>query len=128
MTINRVRTQRCIWEKVFKNDPSTICGRQPFKNLKWYGLLKERLSSTNFISYILCQERPQRVLAVTFYTLECGAFYSFGFAILHFMIISTFHVDFDQHFDISTERRRALEIFRLIALDLKFSNLPTATH
>ena len=24
--------------KVFKNEPSKICGRQPIKNLKWYGL------------------------------------------------------------------------------------------
>ena len=28
-----------IWVKVFKNGPSKICGRQPLKNLKWYGLL-----------------------------------------------------------------------------------------
>ena len=28
-----------IWDKVFKNGPSNICGRQPFKNLKGYGLL-----------------------------------------------------------------------------------------
>ena len=27
------------WDKVFKNGPSKICGRQPLKNLKWYGLL-----------------------------------------------------------------------------------------
>ena len=26
------------WEKVFKNEPSKIYGRQPLKNLKWYGL------------------------------------------------------------------------------------------
>ena len=32
-----------IWEKVFKNGPSEICGRQPLKNLKWYGLLKSIL-------------------------------------------------------------------------------------
>ena len=25
---------RIIWDKVFKNGPSNICGRQPFKNLK----------------------------------------------------------------------------------------------
>ena len=25
--------------KLFKNGPSKICGRQPLKNLKWYGLL-----------------------------------------------------------------------------------------
>ena len=42
--------------KVFKNGPSKICGSQPLKNLKWFGLLRKiislqtfyRLSSTNF--------------------------------------------------------------------------------
>ena len=29
-----------IWGKVFRNGPSEICGRQPLKNSKWYGLLK----------------------------------------------------------------------------------------
>ena len=29
-----------IWDKVFKNGPSKICGRQSLKNLKGYGLLK----------------------------------------------------------------------------------------
>ena len=29
-----------ILVKVFKNGPSKICGRQPLKNLKRYGLLK----------------------------------------------------------------------------------------
>ena len=28
-----------IWVKVFKNGPSKIFGRQPLKNLKWYGLV-----------------------------------------------------------------------------------------
>ena len=28
-----------IWDKVFKNRPSEICGRQPLRNLKLYGLL-----------------------------------------------------------------------------------------
>ena len=23
------------WDKVFKNEPSKICGRQPLKNLTW---------------------------------------------------------------------------------------------
>ena len=27
------------WDKIFKNGPSKICGKQPLKNLKWYGLL-----------------------------------------------------------------------------------------
>ena len=30
-----------IWDEVFKNEPSKICGRQPLKNLKEYGLLKQ---------------------------------------------------------------------------------------
>ena len=29
-----------IWGKVFKSGPSKICGRQPLKNLRGYGLLK----------------------------------------------------------------------------------------
>ena len=28
-----------IWDKVLKNEPSKICGRQSLKNLKEYGLL-----------------------------------------------------------------------------------------
>ena len=27
-----------LCDKIFKNGPSKICGRQPLKNLKWYGL------------------------------------------------------------------------------------------
>ena len=50
-----------IWDKVFKNGPSKICGRQPFKHLKGYGLLKQTLilqifkrpPSTNFTWSIL---------------------------------------------------------------------------
>ena len=30
-----------IWDKVLKNGPNKICGRQPLKNMKWYGLLKQ---------------------------------------------------------------------------------------
>ena len=40
-----------MWGKVFKNGPSKICGRQPSKNVKGYGLLKQiflRLTCTNF--------------------------------------------------------------------------------
>ena len=33
-----------IWDKVFKNGPSKICERQPLKNLKGYGLLKQTIS------------------------------------------------------------------------------------
>ena len=41
-----------IWVKAFKNGPSKICGRQPLKNVKWYGL-PGRLSSTNFTWSVL---------------------------------------------------------------------------
>ena len=27
-----------LWDNPFKKGPSRICGRQPLKNLKWYGL------------------------------------------------------------------------------------------
>ena len=40
-----------IWDKVFKNRLSKICGRQPLKNLKWYGLPQR--SSSNFTFSIL---------------------------------------------------------------------------
>ena len=33
-----------ICVKIFKNIPSKICGRQPLKNLKWYGLPKQTIS------------------------------------------------------------------------------------
>ena len=29
-----------IWDKVFNNGPNKICGRQPLKSLKGYGLLE----------------------------------------------------------------------------------------
>ena len=33
-----------LWDKVFKNGPSKICGRQPLKNLKGYGLLEHLIA------------------------------------------------------------------------------------
>ena len=33
-----------IWVYVFKNGPSEVCGRQPLRNLKRYGLLKQTIS------------------------------------------------------------------------------------
>ena len=33
-----------IWDKVFKNGPTKICGRQSLKNLNRYGLLKQNIS------------------------------------------------------------------------------------
>ena len=36
------------WDKVFKNGPSKVCGRQPLKNLKGYGLLEADHTPSNF--------------------------------------------------------------------------------
>ena len=32
-----------MWDKVFRNGPSKICGRHPLKNLKGYGMLKHNV-------------------------------------------------------------------------------------
>ena len=37
-----------IWDKVFKNGPSKICGTQSFKNVKGYGLPKADHIPLNF--------------------------------------------------------------------------------
>ena len=45
-------------DKIFTNGPSKICGRQPLKNLKGYGLLKQKIpkivlgSFLNILSHI----------------------------------------------------------------------------
>ena len=39
-----VITCHCIiWDKIFKNGPSKICGRQPLKNLKGYGCFEQNI-------------------------------------------------------------------------------------
>ena len=60
---------RC--DKVFKNGPSEICGRQPLKNLKWYDLWYDipsiffrRLPSTNFTWFILEYFVPSIILKI----------------------------------------------------------------
>ena len=37
-----------IWDKVLKNGPSKICGRESLKNLNGYGLLKQTISFQDF--------------------------------------------------------------------------------
>ena len=67
---------RIIWDKLFKIGSSNICGRQPLKNLKGYGLLKQtislqifqRLSSTNFTWSILEQFVPYRPVNIFFHS------------------------------------------------------------
>ena len=41
-----------IWDKVFKNGPSKICGTQPLKNLNWYGLPKADYTPSNFLKAV----------------------------------------------------------------------------
>ena len=36
-------SQQDIWGKVFKKDPSKICGRRPLNDLKRYGLPKAKI-------------------------------------------------------------------------------------
>ena len=36
------------WDRVFKNGPSKICGRQPVKNLRGYGLPKQTIPLQTF--------------------------------------------------------------------------------
>ena len=36
-----------IWDKVFKTGPSKVCGRQPSKNLKGYGMFKQKKKHFN---------------------------------------------------------------------------------
>ena len=45
-----------IWDKVFKNGPSEICGRQPLINLKCYGLHKQKIPETRKMFAILLLE------------------------------------------------------------------------
>ena len=41
--INSTKRLSYISDKIFKNGPSEICGKQHLKNLKGYGLLKQYL-------------------------------------------------------------------------------------
>ena len=41
--------QSRIWDRVFKNEPSKICGRQHLKDLKVYGLPKQTIYSFKFL-------------------------------------------------------------------------------
>ena len=47
-----------IWDKVFKSGPSKICGRQPLKNVKGYGLLNGFL---RYLISIIKLQQNQRV-------------------------------------------------------------------
>ena len=49
----KVEGLRNIWDKVFKNGPSKICGRQPLKNVKGYGLLGPFLNTLSHLRLII---------------------------------------------------------------------------
>ena len=51
-SFNSLRTYCHIWPKLFENGPSKISGRQPLKNLKWYGLLKADHLTPNFLKTV----------------------------------------------------------------------------
>ena len=40
------------WDKLFKNGPSKICGRQPLKNLKGFNLSKADHTPSNFLKVV----------------------------------------------------------------------------
>ena len=44
LTFPKIFIQKYIRDKVFKNGPSKVCGRQPLKNLKQYSLVSQTIS------------------------------------------------------------------------------------
>ena len=49
---NQLVLLKVIWDKVFKNGQSKICGRQLLKNLKEYGLLSRPLLLGPFLNIL----------------------------------------------------------------------------
>ena len=69
-----------IWDKVFKNGPRKICGRQPLRNLKGYDLLKQRSFSTTFPWSILEYFVPY----ISWY--NCAKFYCYLICVTDFRL------------------------------------------
>ena len=65
MEIKCFFSKSTIWDKVIKNGPSEIYGRQPLKNLKGYGVLKKTISLKIFKGYL-----PQNLLGPFLNTLS----------------------------------------------------------
>ena len=55
MLLNTLTTSPNIWDKVFRNGPSEVCGKQLLKNLKGYGLLKHAVLKAVFHIFHLVQ-------------------------------------------------------------------------
>ena len=51
-TITAVEGSWFLWLKAFKNGLSKICGRQLLKKLKWYGLPKQAIITSNFLKAV----------------------------------------------------------------------------
>ena len=52
-----------IWIKIFDNGPCEVCGRQPLKNLKWYGLLKHSLLTYSRLIILLITLRKTKQIS-----------------------------------------------------------------
>ena len=73
------RTERVIYMgQMFKNEPNKICGTQPLRNLKGYGLFKQRSSYTNFSRSILEYFVPY----ISWY--NCAKFYHYWICVTDF--------------------------------------------
>ena len=90
-----------IWNKVFKNGASKICGRQLRKNLKWYGQPAYRITS-DFLqaafykfylvySWILCPIYFVGVLDTRLFTLQNDCLNSKMWQL--WLLIEKFHID-----------------------------------
>ena len=107
-----------IWDKVFKNGPSRICGRQPLKNFKRYGLRKEtislqiflRLSSTNFTWFILEYFVPFMLNRVTYFIQWLISFFFINHE-LPYAQFSMLHDEIHKLFSINPVNLSAFEDF-----------------
>ena len=50
--LNGSGQQSPLCDKIFTNGPSKVCGRQPLKYLKGYGLLKQKIAKILFGSFL----------------------------------------------------------------------------
>ena len=70
-------SSRNIWNKVFKNGPSKICGKQPLKNLKGYGLLSHIVCLSFKCWWLSRKEIPTKKINDFLYDNYCDLVYAF---------------------------------------------------
>ena len=56
--------------QVFESGPSEICGKQPLKNLKGYGLLLRNIASGS--NHLLSVSKKKKI-KIRIFTLLCGS-------------------------------------------------------